>query len=398
MDKILYNDNLKLFLYENGKTEEYSCDFHDEYLDRAVRAAQSVEWKTQGFGARFRGDAYAEIQQEKLTDNSYYNSLSFDAEGKKILYSVTVNELSAMIGKIPDHNKNNETSFIHARDLVFLGCSPSRDGQKICTCVKQNYYNSHLAEFDLRTNDYATLTDGDCADCHAKYSVANDRVILFDTKGAGRNGDGDFVRFSPASLCSYDVDSYEMTELLASSDRSYEKPSDDAEGNLYYIEKPLREKSGDSVGRTLLNILLIPWRLLQAIYFFLESFTTVFTGKGFSHHGDSNPAKRQDKKPQEILIEGNLVNADREYKNNLRHKDAFAGYAPRSWVLKKKAPDGTVTDLCRGVIDYTVLSDGSVVCTNGKHVIRIDEKGRCEKIASATLCTFVASYPVQDTL
>ena len=65
MDKILYNDNLKLFLYENGKTEEYSCDFHDEYLDRAVRAAQSVEWKTQGFGARFRGDAYAEIQQEK---------------------------------------------------------------------------------------------------------------------------------------------------------------------------------------------------------------------------------------------------------------------------------------------------------------------------------------------
>ena len=92
-------------------------------------------------------------------------------------------------------------------------------------------------------------------------------------------------------------------------------------------------------------------------------------------------------------MEGNLVNADREYKNNLRHKDAFAGIAPHAWVLKKKDAEGKETELCHGVIDYSVLSDGSVVYTNGKNVIVTDGKGKHEKIASATLCTCVASFP-----
>lgn len=393
MDKILFNDNLTVKKYENGKIEEFSCDFHDNYIDRAKRAAQNNEWKTQGEGARFRGDAYARLESEnQVTDRSYFNSLSFDASGEKILYSVTVDRLSAMVSKIPDHEKENETNIIHSQSLVFRGCSPSKNGKKLCTCVKPDYVTSHLAEYDLMTNDYATLTYGDCADGHARYSEKSDNVILFDTKGAGRDGNGEFVRYSPSSVCRYHTDSFEIEEILSSPDRSYERPYESGNGDLYFIEKPVKEKKEYSVGRTLLDILLLPWRLLKAVYCFLETFTMLFTGKGFSRH-DPNPAKNNDKNPQQIYVEGNLVNADREYKNNLRHKDAFAGIAPHAWVLKKKDAEGKETELCHGVIDYSVLSDGSVVYTNGKNVIVTDGKGKHEKIASATLCTCVASFP-----
>ena len=269
MDKILFNDNLTVKKYENGKIEEFSCDFHDNYIDRAKRAAQNNEWKTQGEGARFRGDAYARLESEnQVTDRSYFNSLSFDASGEKILYSVTVDRLSAMVSKIPDHEKENETNIIHSQSLVFRGCSPSKNGKKLCTCVKPDYVTSHLAEYDLMTNDYATLTYGDCADGHARYSEKSDNVILFDTKGAGRDGNGEFVRYSPSSVCRYHTDSFEIEEILSSPDRSYERPSESGNGDLYFIEKPVKEKKEYSVGRTLLYILLLPWRLLKAVYFF----------------------------------------------------------------------------------------------------------------------------------
>ena len=95
-------------------------------------------------------------------------------------------------------------------------------------------------------------------------------------------------------------------------------------------------------------------------------------------------------KPQgEIFIEGNLINANKEYKNNLKHKDKFAGYAPRSWKLVRIDRNGNKTVLATSVIDYTISCDGSIVYTNGKHVLIIKD-GKTEKIADTSMCTQVA--------
>ena len=92
------------------------------------------------------------------------------------------------------------------------------------------------------------------------------------------------------------------------------------------------------------------------------------------------------------MIEGNLINAENEYKNNLRHKDANAGYAPRSWELIKRSPDGSEKVVRRGVIDYCLARDEEIVLTNGKYVLCIDKDGKEHKITETSRCTNVAAF------
>ena len=164
------------------------------------------------------------------------------------------------------------------------------------------------------------------------------------------------------------------------------------DGNLYFIKQPVNT-SKRGFGRMLLNLLLIPYRLLEAFICFLETFTMMFTGKGFSKNSNRREsAKTSNKRPDEIFIEGNLINVEKEYKNNIRHKDNYAGYAPRTWQLIKQDINGNQTVLINGVIDYDLLPDGSILYTNGKHVLIKNLDGKVQKIADTTMCTQVSCF------
>ena len=179
-----------------------------------------------------------------------------------------------------------------------------------------------------------------------------------------------------------------MEEILSDKERSLTKPKDDADGNLYFIRKPETEEKR-SAWKILLDIILIPWRLLVAIYRFLETFTLVFTGRKFIKDG-SSPVKTKDRDGGKLFIEGNLINAEEEYKRNLRHKDAYAGFAPHSWELVKRDKDGNETTVAKSVIDYCLGENGDVYYVNGKHVLKVSSDGKREKIADASLCTKIA--------
>ena len=86
------------------------------------------------------------------------------------------------------------------------------------------------------------------------------------------------------------------------------------------------------------------------------------------------------------------TNDTKEYKNNIRHKDNYAGYAPRTWQLIKQDINGNQTVLINGVIDYDLLPDGSILYTNGKHVLIKNLDGKVQKIADTTMCTQVSCF------
>jgi hypothetical protein len=48
---------------------------------------------------------------------------------------------------------------------------------------------------------------------------------------------------------------------------------------------------------------------------------------------------------------------------------------PRSWELIKAAKDGTQSCVKKGVLDYTVLSGGDILFSNGQAIIRLSDKG-----------------------
>ena len=93
----------------------------------------------------------------------------------------------------------------------------------------------------------------------------------------------------------------------------------------------------------------------------------------------------------------NFVRVENELKKNSNEK--FYGFIPRSWKLievKKDKETGEVItrELVRGVADYCVLEDGTILYTNGKHVFSVkktDEKNyEVDRLVGADCCLKVA--------
>ena len=94
--------------------------------------------------------------------------------------------------------------------------------------------------------------------------------------------------------------------------------------------------------------------------------------------------KSKTKSPRELYLEERMREAERNEKENAAAGDKNPGIFPRSRVLVRISPDETETVLCKGVLDYTICSEG-VICSNGKELILIDRDGGEKVIAKAEL-------------
>lgn len=162
------------------------------------------------------------------------------------------------------------------------------------------------------------------------------------------------------------------------------KPKQAADGTVYCIQRPNKEKRG---GNPLLEIVLIPYRIVQAIVMFVQAFVTMFTGSMTS--GGSNPARGRETDSRKLFVDGNLIEAEKELKRNKRFKDKEYGFIPMSWKLVK-IENGKAVPIKSGVCDFDLCKDGGLYCTNGKHIFYIKD-GKAVKVADADMCLSVST-------
>ena len=87
-----------------------------------------------------------------------------------------------------------------------------------------------------------------------------------------------------------------------------------------------------SSGPTAKDMLLGPVRLLQALGGFLNLFSMRYGGKPL-HSGGAAPAQAKEKSERELFIEGNLIQAERNLKENQRRGEANPGIVSGAWRL-----------------------------------------------------------------
>lgn len=99
-------------------------------------------------------------------------------------------------------------------------------------------------------------------------------------------------------------------------------------------QKPGSEKTG---GNPIVEILMIPVRIVQAIAGFISAFVMCFSGKslvsgqsGRSAIGDGSAAKKGGD-AKKVFINNNLLNVDKELKKNKKQEDY--GFIPSSWKI-----------------------------------------------------------------
>ncbi|MDE5897348.1 MAG: hypothetical protein K2H43_06015, partial [Clostridia bacterium] len=313
MEKLVFADGEKIGVFDGEKTAVFESDYIKRYREYAENRTKNDEWKFGGEGARFRGD-YETYRSRREKIYARINGVQWD--GEKVLYSFSVNGSSGVYRKDVINEKSPEEHILSSSDETVS--SIHRAGNLLAVTVETSDITSSVGTLDCANSELKTLTGGDSRDANAYFSPVSPDLVLFDSAGVGRDVNGEFTgKFSPSAVCSLNLETLELEELLRDEKYSFIKPKQSADGTLYCIQRPARAKKK---GNVLLDILLIPWRILQAIVMFIQFFVVAMTGKSLTSDGD-NPAKGRENNARKLFIDGNLIEAEKEMKRNRKSKD-----------------------------------------------------------------------------
>ena len=384
MEKIVFSDGDSIRVLDEGEEGTYASQSIADYRERMRRMVKNKEWKHSGMGAMFRGDTMSEVGMDSETRvDAYINSVHAAGEDK-VLYTFTVNQTSGVIEKTLSAKKDGERFILHTNDGELLSSDYNVTDGKFVAELKRGEISSDLVLLDTERGDYVSITDGDSRDENPSFSKKRPGVILYDSLAAGRNARGEFVEYAPAAVYEYDLNTLDLKEIRASEKYSYIKPVEDENGDIYCIRKPAKERDRHN---PVVEILLIPYRLLMAIVNFIQIFVVFFTGKTMTG-GGNNPAKGRDTDSRQLIIRGNVIEVDKEIARNKKFKDKDLAFIPASWKLVR-IRGGEEEEMKSGICDFS-LAEGGVVCTNGRKVFFLKD-GKSEKIAEGELVLNVAT-------
>ena len=339
----------ELQLVENGKSERVECQRITNYLETLQRMKQRDEWKTTGKGAKFM-----QVEQKYYGDETAHGEpllRSIGSYGDKLLYCTFTDGMGGMYRK---DTESGDESYIFANKEYDLTGIATRNGKCVLTCA-MGRYERHIGIVNMENGDVTQITEGFTSETHPFISRRDSSRILYTSMGYARNQSGAVAEKSPCSICCYDESTGSLDELIANDDFDYIKPSDDKEGNIYYIKRKYEPTKRES--NLFMDILLFPVRIVRAIGGFLSVFSMAFGGEPL-RTGGHNPAKSRTADERELFVEGNLIKAQKLSDNS------DEGIIPSDWVLVKYS-DGEETVLKKGVMDYHLTDDGDIIYSNG---------------------------------
>ncbi len=376
---IAYTSESKIYRIENGSKTEIPCGRITKYKEALESIRRRSEWKTTGKGAMFTGAAAEQIDTENITARL----CGLGENDGKLIYGVALDESSAMYQRSYDRTDENEGLILSGND-IFFGAFDCKDG-RMAAAIGPSRSELHIAVMEPPASAYTEYTDGDTIEECPYWSRFEKNRIYFSTAGNARNEYGAVGAVSPRSGAYIDIDSNEMNEFLSDPKTDFIKIKDDKFGNLYYIRQPYGgEQQQDGIKFT--DILFFPFRLIKGLFGWLNFMCTIWGGEPLKSGSDGLPgfSKTKQRSARDIIIDGNIIKAEKLAKEEDLKDGDMSGLMPLSRVLIKREADGTETVIKRGVLDYTVCSDGKLLISNGRHITMI-ENGKETHIAKAHL-------------
>lgn len=295
----------------------------------------------------------------------------------KIIYSVEVENNSGIFIKYLNDDKEMEHHVIHDAKAGFYNLDYNRTTGEVAVAVQQSPTERNIAILDIKTSRYSVITEGDSIDNNPVWGKANPEIIYFDSTGVGRNGQGMVIGFSSKVINRLNTQTGELCELISFDGHDCFQPKVDGKDNVYFIKRPYQSPFSKSI--SIKDIIFIPFKILKAIFKWIEFFTIKHTGEPLVT-GGSNPAKSKELDQQQIIINGNIINAEKIMKENSARGEKYPGIAPKEWELLKMDRSGSLSCIKKGVMGYDVDSEGNIVYSNGKYIIRILEDGKEEVV------------------
>jgi len=362
--------------------------YGSDIREKAVRAQQKNSWKSAGTDGSFLSGAVLWGKAGMGGDVPLaITSICGGKEPGALVYSLESGSLCALLqveGLGAEERRlwnDNRTRIRHV--------SVSRETGDIVFSI---LHENGTANIGVKLSDQGgvkELTEGDSFDTAPRWRPGARRRIVFQSAGIGRNREGQFLAFGPFSIQELDAEADGMTTLLESRQFDFLAPQALKDGSLLYIRRPYSPHARLHPVRALKDLVLLPFRLVFAVFQFLNFFTAAFTGRKLTSDG----AKGREMDLKQMMIWGNLVQAQRER----GPEEESADLVPKSWQLCRRDLDGQTKVLAAGVLAYDVNDDGRIVFTNGNAIFQLDPEGRKQHLLTESMIEQVFFVPEPET-
>lgn len=354
--------------------------FGESIRQRATQIHDRNAWKTQGTGAKFMsgGLLWGRNAAEDPTDMRIdITGVSRGCKPGELFYSLSTPDIGGVF--LLRERATDELRLLHTADFRVrrLAAGP---GQESLACVVQRKGGqSCVAVMHADGTDMRDVTTGDTIDDAPRWVPGSAREIVFQSSAIGRNRPGLAVTQTPFAIHKLDLEAGTVTTLAEDPKFDLLVPQLSTDGSLYYIRRPYRDPNqAPSPWRVALDLVLLPFRLLYAVFQFLNFFTVRYTGNTLTTTGN---ARQKHADLRKMMIWGNLLDADKAADTA---DDGTPALVPKTWELMRRNGDKEEV-VAKGVLSYDLYSDGSLLYTNGSGISRVDQKGSTERLTKDAL-------------
>jgi hypothetical protein len=353
----------------------FGSRFAEAVRDRAVRSAQKNAWKTQGAGARFMGGAaWGPPGRDPMVLRIAITGVSRAAEPGLLLYALDTDEIVGLFSLDPATGDERRLFHSNDRRLRFPSGRPGVD--KVVCSVFAEGGTANLALMNADGSDLREITEGESLDLAPSWAPER-RQVVYQTAGLGRDRAGRLAGVSPFSAQLLDLETGEISPLLEEPRFDFLGPRVGKDGAVYAIRRPHRDGAGGSPWRAAADAVLFPFRMVSAVFGFLNIFSMRYSGKPLS---SSSGARQREADPRQLMIWGNLIDAEQLERQARRKGDEAPALVPSSWKLIRRRPGAEIEELASGVLGFDVCDDGSLVVTNGSAIDHVASDGQRQRL------------------
>jgi hypothetical protein len=274
-------------------------------------------------------------------------------------------------------DRAKEKRLFHSADFKVEHVDFHEQHQLIACAVIRKDGTANIATMPVGAVHLGEVTEGDAIDLAPKWIPGSRKAIVFQSAGVSRDAAGYIIEHRHSTIEQLDFDTHEVNTLVSDPQYDLLAPQMTANGTLYYIRRPylpLRQRV--RFWETLKEVLLMPLRLLAAIFEWLNFFTRRYTGKALLM-----PHQPPQRGLGQMLFLGRLVDVGAEVERNRNFGDPDSpALIPRSWQLVEQLPHQEPATIACGVLAFDVGADGSIVYSNGSAVYGIHPGGVAERL------------------
>jgi hypothetical protein len=359
---LAFISNGKLFYQAPGdELRELQSPHVRNVMERMERSRQLHGWKEgTAFGRSFTG---RNLHAGAGGVGIQATSAQFTAPDR-VLYFLRDDSFGGLFEY--DLTQDTEKRLLHKQYLSLEDLRLHPDGDRLLCAQHARNGASNIVVMNADGGGHRELTGGDTVDTAPAWVPGQADHVLFQSSGLARNPAGYVIAHGPTAIQMADTAAGSLTVVLEDPRLDFLQPRVGADGFLYFIRRPY-EAPRYGVESALTDALMFPFRLLRALFHYLNFFSLMYTRKPLITA--AGPEVQADLK--EILLKGKRLDAEAALRTGVR-LNGVPSLVPASWQLMRRSPQGDEQVLASHVASFDIAADGAILFSNGYGVFALD--------------------------